>query len=164
MYVAFVLHQHDDDNHGHAFVPPGPGNFCDFDVFAGGLWSQRVKQFLLSNGIAVMEASGYTQDGWEAWQTEWSGGYDPAFFAALGKAMAPKQSAGGSGEGGGPLAMLDHNNVAFRGWSGSAQMVSWLINEHAEGRLGEINVKAGVLMSGGSHACYSTPGRGEYDT
>ena len=39
----------------HPFVPPG--GFCDFDVFAGGLWSQRVKQYLLNNGIAVMEAN-----------------------------------------------------------------------------------------------------------
>jgi hypothetical protein len=33
------------------------GGFCSFDVFAGGLWSQRLKQYLLNNGIAIVEAN-----------------------------------------------------------------------------------------------------------
>jgi hypothetical protein len=70
---------YDDDQHGHPFVPRKPasqstvacdvwvylerlfviiaGGFCSFDVFAGGLWSQRLKQYLLNNGIAIVEAN-----------------------------------------------------------------------------------------------------------
>lgn len=47
-----------DDGHlGQDFVPSG--EYCDSDIFFGGLWHQRLKQVLLSNGIAVMEANQY---------------------------------------------------------------------------------------------------------
>ena len=140
----------DDGNHGHPFVPAG--GFCDFDVFAGGLWSQWLKAHLLNNGIAVAEINNYIQDGWTSWADEWDGGYDVPFFAKLAKAMRP-QSAG-------VLSKLDPNRVAFRGWSGSAQMVSWLMNQAAYGKLPGLSIGAGIMMAGGSHACYNWPGHG----
>jgi hypothetical protein len=141
---------YDDDHHGHPFVPAG--GFCDFDTFAGGLWSQHLKQYLLHNGIAVMEANNYVDDGWQSWSDEWNGGYDGAFFKSLAAAMQEVD---------GPLASkLDPDRVAFRGWSGSAQMVSWLINQAAWGLLPGIGLRAGVMMAGGSHACYNWPGHG----
>lgn len=45
-------------------------------------------------------------------------------------------------------------------WSGSAQMVSWLINQDARGQLPGLKVAAGIMMAGGSHACYNWPGHG----
>jgi hypothetical protein len=45
-----------DDGHlGQDFVPPG--GFCDSDIFFGALWYQRLKQYALNNGIAVMEVN-----------------------------------------------------------------------------------------------------------
>jgi hypothetical protein len=88
-------------------------------------------------------------------------------------------------ESAGPLSNLDPNRLAFRGWSGSAQMVSWLINQDARGKLPGLKsarfeslltfwvlhiwltslpylstVGAGIMMAGGSHACYNWPGHG----
>ena len=74
------------------------GCSCDFDVFAGGLWSQHLKQYLLQNGIAVMEANNYVDDGWQSWSDEWSGGYDGAFFTSLAATMNEED---------GPLAKLN---------------------------------------------------------
>lgn len=121
------------------------------DVFAGGIWSQRIKQFLLMNGVAVMHANAYVSDGWESWEEQWSGSYDPPFFRALAAEMKSSNST---------LGNLDPRRVAFRGCSGSAQMVSWLINLQAGGRLPGLTIGAGVMMAGGSHACYSSPGEG----
>ena len=59
-----------------------------------------------------------------------------------------------------PLSVLDPHRIAFRGWSGSAQMVSWLMNLAAKKRLPGITIAAGVMMAGGSHACYNWPGHG----
>ena len=63
------------------------GGFCDSDVFFGAIWFQRVKQYCLLNGIAVMEVNNFVRDGWESWGAIWNGGYDPPFFAALVDAM-----------------------------------------------------------------------------
>ena len=144
----------DDDKHGHLFVPPG--GYCDFDVFAGGLWSQRIKQFALNNGVAVLEVNNYVNDGWESWEQEWSGGYDPVFFRSLAAAINGTRS----NTNGVSLGALDANRIAFRGYSGSAQMVSWLMNEAASGKLPGLNISAGIMMAGGSHGCYNTPGAG----
>ena len=55
-----------------------------------------------------MEVNNHIKDGWTSWADEWNGEYN-----------IPKD---------GPLGSLDVSQVAFRGWSGSAQMVSWLMN------------------------------------
>ena len=132
------------------------GGFCSFDVFAGGLWSQRLKQYLLNNGIAIVEANNYVSDGWESWDDEWEGGYDAMFFKQFANAMR----GGGSSDAPAGLSNLNPHRLAFRGWSGSAQMVSWLINQDARGKLPGLKVSAGVMMAGGSHACYNWPGHG----
>ena len=59
-----------------------------------------------------------------------------------------------------PLSVLDPHRIAFRGWSGSAQMVSWLMNLAAKKRLPGLTIGAGIMMAGGSHACYNWPGHG----
>ena len=51
---------------------------------------------------------------------------------------------------------LDPNNVAFHGWSGGAQMVSYLFELSASGKLPGFGIAAGVMTAGGSYACYDT--------
>ena len=68
------------------------------------------------------------------------------FFEALGKAMSS-----------GKLGPINPKRVAFHGWSGGAQMVSNLADVWAAGMLPGIEMKAGVMMSGGSHQCYNVP-------
>jgi hypothetical protein len=53
------------------YVPPG--GFCDSDLFFGAIWFQRVKQYCLLNGIAVMEVNNFVRDGWESWGDIWNG-------------------------------------------------------------------------------------------
>jgi hypothetical protein len=121
---------YDNAKHGHFFVPPG--GYCDFDVFAGELWSQRIKRYLLNNGIAVLEANAFQFDGWEAWRQEYEGSYDPPFFAELARATRAREGGAAAG-----LGALDPNQAALRGYmySSSAQMVSRRINLHARSLL-----------------------------
>lgn len=91
-------------------------------------------------------------DGWNAYEEVWQHGADRAFLARLTEEMT--DSAGVF------RGKIDRSRVGFHGWSGSAQMVSWAINLAANGSLPGLQVKAGVMMAGGSHACYDEPGKG----
>jgi hypothetical protein len=164
-----------DDGHlGQDFVPPG--EYCDSDIFFGGLWHQRLKQSLLSNGIAVLEANQYLRDAWNAWPEIWDGGFDAPFFAAFRNAIidgtqvaAASATGGGGGDGGhdevpipgrarSMLMSLDPQKLIFRGWSGSSHMVSWLIQAHATQQLPPgLTIAAGLMFSGGSYQCYNSP-------
>lgn len=130
---------------------PSPRNSvgCSLDDFAGGIWFQRIKQLLLSNGIAVAVLNPYIFDGWDAYETVWQHGQDPPFLQKLAQELS---TPAGSFKG-----LIDPKRVAFHGWSGSAQMVSWSFNMAASGQLPGLKVKAGVMMAGGSHACYDMP-------
>lgn len=129
-------------------MPTGAG--CTIDMFAGGLWMQRVKQYAIANGIAVLVANTYYLDAWESYPEDWEGGFDPPFFAALDAAMGSSTSPP-------PLRDLNPKQIAVHGWSGSAQMVSWVIQLHASGQLGGLRIIAGIMAAGGSYACYYTP-------
>ena len=76
----------------------------------------------------------------------WHGGEDPPFFAKLAKEMAA-----------GTFGPLNPKRVGFHGWSGGAQMVSNLAHVWAAGLLPGLEMKAGVMMSGGSQQCYNAP-------
>eukprot|EP00039_Didymoeca_costata_P005110 m.78621 g.78621 ORF g.78621 m.78621 type:complete len:227 (+) comp12679_c0_seq2:1313-1993(+) len=52
---------------------------------------------------------------------------------------------------------LDLGNVAFHGWSGGAQMVSWLFQASAVGQLPGYGVAGGIMTAGGSYQCYNDP-------
>jgi hypothetical protein len=125
-----------------------PGTGCSFDFLAGVMWFQRQKQFLLANGIAVMVANTRTFDGWNIDEPTYKTGEDPPFFKQLSSEM-----------GAGKLGPLNQKRVAFHGWSGGAQMVSNVVDVWARGRLADIEVKAGVMMSGGTHQCYNIGNR-----
>ena len=162
----------DDGQHGHR---PGGAGFiphdgsCDDDVFFGGIWHQRLKQVALANGIAVLEVNNYVRDGWESWEQIWYKGYDPPFFSALATLLGDNRAAGASSTSSNlgdigvhdPAAALfrdlNHDLLAFRGWSGGANAVSWLVDRAARGQLPGLGVAAGVMMAGGSHRCYDEP-------
>jgi hypothetical protein len=110
------------------------------------MWFQRQKQYLLANGIAVMVVNTRVFDGWNIAMEYWHGGEDPPFFAKLGQEMKS-----------GKLGRLNPSRVAFHGWSGGAQMVSQMAHVWAAGLLPGIEMKAGVMMSGGSQQCYNSP-------
>ena len=148
----------DDGQHGHR---PGGAGFiphdgsCDDDVFFGGIWHQRLKQVALANGIAVLEVNNYVRDGWESWEQIWYKGYDPPFFSALATLLDDSRAAGASSNPSGDIGVnepapalfrdLNHDLLAFRGWSGGANAVSWLIDRAARGQLPGLGVAAGVI-------------------
>ena len=91
-----------------------------------------------------------TFDGWDIDVPSYIAGEDPAFFAQLAKDIAA-----------GFLGPINPKRAAFHGWSGGAQMVSNLVEIWATGKLPGIEMKAGVMMSGGTHQCYNIPPRAQ---
>ena len=84
-----------------------------------------------------------------------AGGYDPPFFAALVDAMNGRPHRSGllpliGGAAGPMLSSLNPNKIICRGWSGSAHMVSWLIQAVATKQLTGIGIAAGLMFSGGA--------------
>ena len=154
----------DDGAHGVGGFVPTDGS-CDDDVFFGGIWHQRLKQYCLQNGIAVLEANNYVRDGWDSWESLWEGGYDQPFFSALAGLLGKKQPPPPPlppppqppQQPGKLFEKLNPKLLAFRGWSGGAHMVSFLIDRAARGQLPGLGIAAGVMMAGGSHACYNMP-------
>ena len=86
---------------------------------AGAMWDQRLKQYLLANGVAVVVVNPFQEDSWDAGPWWWGtaeGGGDQALFGALFPMLAA-----------GKMGRLDLHRTVIRGWSGGAQMVSWLM-------------------------------------
>lgn len=120
---------------------------CCFDSRAGSIWNQRIKQILLANGVAVISMNP-SDEGWNYPSQYWDSGSDRIVFDELFKRM---NNVSGSDI----LGRLDRSRVVVRGFSGGAQMVSWLIEKWARGNLTEgMNIKGGVYLSGGTYACY----------
>ena len=60
----------------------------------------------------------------------------------------------------GAMGPLDTRNLILRGWSGGAQMVSWLFEVFAwrNGTFPSyVRPVGGVMLSGGSYTCYNDP-------
>ena len=58
----------------------------------------------------------------------------------------------------GSLGPLDTNKIILRGWSGGAQMVSWMYQVQAQNHtFPQINIIGGVMLSGGTYNCYNDP-------
>ena len=109
---------------------------------------QRSFQYLLENGIAVVQVNPAEDDDWDADPEDWAGGQDRPFLTAL----FEKMGSGGLAEG----AVLDTSRVVIRGWSMGAAMVSWLFEVVATGGLPTgVGIAGGVMLSGGSYMCYS---------
>jgi hypothetical protein len=118
---------------------------CYFDSVAGAVWDQRVKQYLLANGVAVVLVNPWMNDLWE-YEDLWDNGRDKPFLLEMIKQMSA-----------GTFGPLDMSNVIFRGFSGGAQMVSWIIQKIAVGDITGVGMAGGIFLSGGSYNCYAEP-------
>lgn len=133
---------------------------------AGLMWVQRIKQYLLSNGVGVLVLTPYESDSWD-WDStvDWDAGLDKPYLAKLAAAMQagtfPPPAGRGPGAAGGADVprlqppLFDTNRVVVGGYSVGAQMASWMVQVHATKTFTRsVNVSAAVMMSGGSHLCY----------
>eukprot|EP01052_Picozoa_sp_SAG31_P016486 SAG31_NODE_1094_length_9945_cov_3.834349_6_plen_346_part_00 len=131
----------------------GAGCTCDYDDLSGLLWAQQEKAAMISNGVAVVQLNPWGGDSWDAGPpvagfAGWGRGPDAVVFELLLGRMKR-----------GELGHLDLSQIFFRGWSGGAQMVSWMVQLQAIGALaalGKSNARmvGGVYTSGGSYMCY----------
>lgn len=126
-----------------------------YDQQAGALWDQRMKQYLVANGIAVLQANPVSEDSWDAFEAAWdgktqgSGGVDKPFLGLLFEEMSA-----------GKFGSVDMSKVVIRGWSSGAQMVSWLFQVTGSNSSTFTSLPkfaGGVFLSGGSYACYNDP-------
>ena len=124
-----------------------------YDQEAGTMWDQRLKQHLVYNGVAVFNLNPYEEDNWDNYASAWQSGKDkdylPQFFKQIGT---------------GAFGPIDLSKTVVRGWSGGAQMVSWMIQVMAEqpGIFPGVTMAAGIMLSGGSYACYNDPQDPQY--
>eukprot|EP00041_Stephanoeca_diplocostata_P015549 m.297127 g.297127 ORF g.297127 m.297127 type:complete len:469 (+) comp20075_c1_seq9:150-1556(+) len=123
---------------------------CQYDTLAGELWDMRLKQFIVANKIAVVQVNPSSDDGWLAYDEDpsggptWSSGSDKPFLYKVFEMLKN-----------GDLGNLDASNVVVRGWSGGAQMVSWMFQLAAVRQIPHITIKAGMFLAGGSYECYA---------
>ena len=137
--------------------------YCNFNQESGAMWDQRLKQYLVANGVAVVAVNGYADDYWDSSPAWWAGfnstkdgrlygGRDRIFLPALLAEIAA-----------GSFGPIDVNRTFFHGWSGGAQMVSQLFEVFARNGTQEfpgVRLAGGVMVSGGSYACYNSPSDG----
>jgi hypothetical protein len=128
---------------------------CSFNQWAGELWNARTHQFLLANGIAVVQLNPYTSDTWE-WYTPdlpLGSGLDQPYFKKLFSTWGDGTYAKGV-----PAGALNPAKIIVSGYSSGAQMSSWMMELQARKALPVgSKVVAGVFFSGGSHMCYQNP-------
>ena len=96
------------------------GQQCGFTSVNGQLWDMRIKQFLLANGIAVVQVNTGSPDEWD-WdsQKEWDDGEDKLFLTKMFAAWTDG-TYGGLGKG-----VLNPNRMGVSGYSVGAQMVHY---------------------------------------
>jgi hypothetical protein len=101
---------------------------CDYQQMAGQMWKQRLNQYLVANGIAVMEVNPYLTDQMDSDPKSWAGfqynisgaqhtwgGADKPWYQELFSRMVK-----------GAFGPINTKRVMFRGWSAGAQFVSWM--------------------------------------
>ena len=148
-----------------------------YDQEAGTMWDQRLKQYLIANGIAVFNINPYIEDQWDNYASAWKSGNGRAPVAAHCRTLAlvmpdspfhfipPSDLSrvracacvcvlrahsvtnvsglrcmflcAGKDQaflpqffkqiGSGAFGPIDLSKTVVRGWSGGAQMVSWMI-------------------------------------
>jgi hypothetical protein len=132
------------------------GAGCGYDQAAGALWDQRLQQYLVANGVAVLLVNPAEMDSWDSYAEAWESGDDQPFFTHLFAMIVA-----------GELGHLDASRLVVRGWSGGAHMVSWLIQVFFSKKAPMISssaadwpgvtLRGGVMLSGGSYSCYNDP-------
>eukprot|EP01062_Namystynia_karyoxenos_P029294 TRINITY_DN2202_c0_g3_i1.p1 TRINITY_DN2202_c0_g3~~TRINITY_DN2202_c0_g3_i1.p1 ORF type:complete len:438 (+),score=130.86 TRINITY_DN2202_c0_g3_i1:87-1316(+) len=123
---------------------------CTIDDESGMLWYMRIKQLLIANGVAIVVVNPVELNGWQFnrqsnW-TVWEQGTDRLLLPEMVRRMRA-----------GDFGPLDPDRVVFRGWSGGAAMVSWVVQLLASGQLSGVTMRGGVFLSGGSYNGYATP-------
>ena len=129
------------------------GGGCRYEQEAGGMWDHRLKQYLLANGVAVLNVNPLSDDSWDAFGMAWAGytdhgqpagGVDKPYLTELHSQIEA-----------GTFGRLDASKIVVRGWSSGAQMVSWLVQVMAVDSSFPLKMTAGVMLSGGSYQCYN---------
>jgi hypothetical protein len=133
---------------------------CSFDQLSGALWDQRIKQYLLSNGVAIVQLNPAESDSWDAGPASasgdfqgWPNGPDHATFESIFGMLKA-----------GTMGHFDLSRIVFHGWSSGAQMVSWMAQLEGTGELAKLGggagakMAGGVYISGGSYTCYPDSG------
>jgi hypothetical protein len=129
----------------------------NYDQEAGAMWNQRLKQYMVANGIAVLCVNPVSIDSWDAGPWYWGPGVDRPYLSAL---FAHLKT--------GAKGPLNLQKITVRGYSSGAQMVSWLFEVQANPRytwnkeFPGVTSRGGVLMSGGTYQCYSDPQDPQY--
>ena len=67
---------------------PWPKSNCDYDQESGGMWDQRLKQYLVANGIAVLQLNPRYTDTWDNSPLWWEG-KDPSASGGMDKLFLP---------------------------------------------------------------------------
>ena len=73
------------------YPPHHHGGNCQYDTLAGELWDMRLKQLIVANGVAVVQANPYADDGWLAYDSDpgepgeptWTNGTDKPFLTQV---------------------------------------------------------------------------------
>ena len=135
------------------FFPNGTFNpACSVLPLAGQMWALRFRQYLLANGVAVVQPNPQSMDMWEWYgQRTWDNGWDKAFFHDMFASMR-----NGSFGSLGP-AVFDLDRLMVSGFSTGAEMVSWFFQLQATQQLPLVKVQSGVFFAGGSYGCYNVP-------
>eukprot|EP00911_Craspedida_sp_UC1_P001100 UC1_evm1s824 len=73
------------ENDGVAWPPWPPHHHggCMYDQQAGQLWAQRMLQYLVSNGVAVLQLNPIVEDSWDAGPWYWTSGPDKPFLTQV---------------------------------------------------------------------------------
>ena len=133
----------------------------------GMIWSQRLNQYLVANGVALLYINPWDFDQWDwsPWdgtqnlpaQQVWDTGLDKPFMRKLFDEIHSGEY-GNLGQG-----VLDLGKMMVWGYSVGSQMVSWMMQLHGSGQLhtlgggGKAKVAAGVMFAGGSYGCFLDP-------
>jgi hypothetical protein len=51
------------------------------------MWDQRLKQYLVANGVAVLQLNPYIEDNWDNFASQWATGKDQAYLPQFFKAI-----------------------------------------------------------------------------
>lgn len=133
---------------------PWPRSDCDYDQQSGAMWDQRLKQYLVANKVAVLQLNPRYTDLWDNSPLWWDG-RDPSGYGGADKLWLTSFFAQLKA---GRFGPLDASNTVLHGWSGGAQMVSWMtqvLAVNGTALFPGVSVKGGVMLSGGSYTCYN---------
>lgn len=103
---------------------------CNFGAIAGQMWDVRARQYLLANGVAVLQINPGAEETWDWYgQSTWDTKNDKPYLTTLFNSIRNGTAFGGRG------AMLNLDKLVVAGYSVGAQMASWFVQLHATRQL-----------------------------